>query len=211
MISEMYKFTSFTTSNCYVLRPFNDDICLFVDLPPDISEPLSYVKENNLTIGGALVTHGHFDHSLGMQQFGKNIYMNLEDEYLARNPQEQIAMFTDNAFEAEEFNGDILDIDKIPYDFIKTHHNPGHTSGSTSFEFPQLGVIFTGDFVFKESVGRTDLKSGSQNEMIHSIKNVFSKFNPDYEILPGHGASEKVSIISKDNIFIKEYLNDWTS
>ena len=211
MISEMYKFTSFTTSNCYVLRPFNDDICLFVDLPPDLSEPLSYVKENNLTIGGALVTHGHFDHALGMQQVGTNIYMNLQDEYLARNPQEQIAMFTDNAYEAEEFNGDILDIDKIPYDFIKTHHNPGHTSGSTSFEFPKLGIIFTGDFVFKESIGRTDLKSGSQDEMIHSIKNVFSMFNPDYEILPGHGASEKVSIISKDNIFIKEYLNDWTS
>jgi len=208
MISEMYKFTSFTTSNCYVLRPFNDDICLFVDLPPDLSEPLSYVKENNLTIGGALVTHGHFDHALGMQQVGTNIYMNLQDEYLARNPQEQIAMFTDNAYEAEEFNGDILDIDKIPYDFIKTHHNPGHTSGSTSFEFPKLGIIFTGDFVFKESIGRTDLKSGSQDEMIHSIKNVFSMFNPDYEILPGHGASEKVSIISKDNIFIKEYLND---
>ena len=46
MISEIYKFTSFTTSNCYILRPFDDEICIFVDLPPDLTEPLIYVKEN---------------------------------------------------------------------------------------------------------------------------------------------------------------------
>jgi glyoxylase-like metal-dependent hydrolase (beta-lactamase superfamily II) len=117
-------------------------------------------------------------------------------------------MFTNNDFQAEQFNGNIKDINEIPYQFIKSHHNPGHTAGSTSFEFPELGIIFTGDFVFKESIGRTDLKSGNHAAMINSIKNVFTNFNPDYEILPGHGESEKVSIISKDNIFIKEHVND---
>ena len=148
MISEIYKFTSFTTSNCYILRPFNDEICIFVDLPPDLTEPLIYVKENNLSIAGALVTHGHFDHALGMESFQSNIYMNLEDEFLARNPQEQISMFTNNAFNAEKFNGEITDIKDLPYEFIKTHYNPGHTAGSVSYEFPELGTIFTGDFVF---------------------------------------------------------------
>lgn len=206
-MAELYKFTSFTTSNCYILRPFNDDVCIFVDLPPDLEEPLSYVIKNKLTIGGALVTHGHFDHALGMQKFGSQIYMNLEDEFLARNPKEQIAMFTDNAFEADMFNGDILDIDKIPYKFIKTYHNPGHTEGSTSFEFTDMGLIFTGDFVFRDSIGRTDLHTGSNDKMINSIKSIFSKFDPDFEILPGHGPSDKVSIIGKENVFIKEYIN----
>ena len=208
MKSDIYQFTSFTTSNCYVLRPFGNDICIFIDLPPDLTEPLDYVRKNNLSIGGALVTHGHFDHALGMSLFPSNIFMNLEDEFLARNPQEQIAMFTNNDFQAEQFNGNIKDINEIPYQFIRSHHNPGHTAGSTSFEFPELGIIFTGDFVFKESIGRTDLKSGNHAAMINSIKNVFTNFNPDYEILPGHGESEKVSIISKDNIFIKEHVND---
>ena len=94
MKSDIYQFTSFTTSNCYVLRPFGNDICIFIDLPPDLTEPLDYVRKNNLSIGGALVTHGHFDHALGMSLFPSNIFMNLEDEFLARNPQEQIAMFT---------------------------------------------------------------------------------------------------------------------
>ena len=208
MISEIYKFTSFTTSNCYILRPFNDEICMFIDLPPDLNEPLHYVKENNLTVAGALVTHGHFDHALGMQSFDSNIYMNLNDEFLARNPQEQIAMFTNNTFQAEKFNGEIIDIKNLPYDFIKIHCNPGHTEGSVSFEFPEMGTIFTGDFVFKDSIGRTDLKTGNHNDMISSIKYVFSKFNPDYEVLPGHGSSETVSNIRKDNLFIKEHLHD---
>ena len=208
MISQIYKFTSFTTSNCYILRPFNDEICMFIDLPPDLNEPLHYVKENNLTVAGALVTHGHFDHALGMQSFDSNIYMNLNDEFLARNPQEQIAMFTNNTFQAEKFNGEIIDIKNLPYDFIKIHCNPGHTEGSVSFEFPEMGTIFTGDFVFKDSIGRTDLKTGNHNDMISSIKNVFSKFNPDYEVLPGHGSSETVSNIRKDNLFIKEHLHD---
>ena len=56
MISEIYKFTSFTTSNCYILRPFDDEICIFVDLPPDLTEPLIYVKENNLSIACLLYT-----------------------------------------------------------------------------------------------------------------------------------------------------------
>ena len=136
MISEIYKFTSFTTSNCYILRPFNDEICIFVDLPPDLTEPLIYVKENNLSIAGALVTHGHFDHALGMESFQSSIYMNLEDEFLARNPQEQISMFTNNAFNAEKFNGEITttefmakqfaddiyaELDKIDYPLHKIH------------------------------------------------------------------------------------------
>ena len=151
MNSELYRFTSFTSSNCYILRPFNDDVCFFVDLPPDLDEPINYVKKNNLSIGGALVTHGHFDHSLGMVNFESKIFMNLEDEFLARNPQEQIASFTNNFIQSETFNGEIIDVNTLNNDLINIYHNPGHTAGSTSFEFPDLGIIFTGDFVFKES------------------------------------------------------------
>ena len=208
MNSEIYKFTSFTTSNCYIIRPFNDDICFFIDLPPDLDEALSFVKNNNLTIGGALVTHGHFDHALGMNMFNGPIYMNLNDEFLARNPQEQLAMFTNNELDVSQFDGEINEVNDSDVNFMKIYHNPGHTLGSSSFEFTNLGLIFTGDFIFRDGIGRTDLQSGSQSQMVSSIKNVYTQFNPDFEILPGHGPSEKVSIISKENMFVKEYLND---
>ena len=90
MNSVIHTFTSFTTSNCYIVRPFNDDKCFIIDLPPDLDSVIDFVKLHNLAIAGALLTHGHYDHSLGLQNFDGNAYINLDDEFLARNPHEQI-------------------------------------------------------------------------------------------------------------------------
>ena len=71
-----------------------------------------------------------------------------------------------------------------------------------------MGLIFTGDFVFKDGIGRTDLQSGSLIDMKTSINNVFMNFNDDFEILPGHDPSGKVKSIKSNNIIIKEFLHD---
>lgn len=201
-------FTSFTTSNCYVLQPFGDDVCIFIDLPPDLDDALQYVKNNNLTIGGAFITHGHYDHALGLKDFNYNSYINLDDEFLARNPQEQIKYFMGSSDGIEMYSGELNYLDDIPYKNLNFYKNPGHTKGSTSFEFSDLGLIFTGDFVFKDGIGRTDLQSGSLIDMKTSINNVFMNFNDDFEILPGHGPSGKVKSIKSNNITIKEFLHD---
>ena len=201
-------FTSFTTSNCYVLQPFGDDVCIFIDLPPDLDDALQYVKNNNLTIGGAFITHGHYDHALGLKDFNYNSYINLDDEFLARNPQEQIKYFMGSSDGIEMYSGELNYLDDIPYKNLNFYKNPGHTKGSTSFEFSDLGLIFTGDFVFKDGIGRTDLQSGSLIDMKTSINNVFMNFNDDFEILPGHGPSGKVKSIKSNNIIIKEILHD---
>ena len=201
-------FTSFTTSNCYVLQPFGDEVCIFVDLPPDLDVALDYVKQNNLSIGGALITHGHYDHALGLKDFNYNSYINLDDEFLARNPQEQIKYFMGSSDGIEMYSGELKYLEDIPFQNITYHKNPGHTKGSTSFELSDLGLIFTGDFVFNDGVGRTDLVSGSLTDMKDSIKNVFMNFNEDYEILPGHGPSGKVKSIKTNNKFIKDLLDD---
>ena len=57
-------------------------------------QALEYITSNNLSVGGYLLTHGHFDHSLGMDKVDGNIYINLDDEFLARNPQDQLSNFT---------------------------------------------------------------------------------------------------------------------
>ena len=201
-------FTSFTTSNCYVLQPYGDEVCIFIDLPPDLGNALDYVKHNKLTIGGALITHGHYDHALGLKDFNYNSYINLDDEFLARNPQEQIKYFMGNSDGIEMYRGELNYLEDIPFQDITYYKNPGHTKGSTSFEFIDLGLIFTGDFVFNDGVGRTDLVSGSLTDMKDSIKNVFMNFNEDSEILPGHGPSGKVKSIKTYNKFIKDLLDD---
>jgi len=203
-------FTSFTTSNCYVVTPDNNGICFLIDLPPDLDETLKYIKNNNLSIGGAFVTHGHYDHSLGMKEIKNNIFMNLDDEFLARNPQDQIGKLL-NGLTLEQYDGEIKDIYSHQYEFLKVYSNPGHTVGSVSFEFPNLGSIFTGDFVFKESIGRTDLYSGSIESMKDSINNIFVNFDKSFDIFPGHGEYDSVKNILNNNIVLKELLDDWTS
>jgi len=200
-------FTSFTTSNCYVVTPDNSGICFLIDLPPDLDETLNYINNNNLSIGGAFVTHGHYDHSLGMKEIKNNIFMNLDDEFLARNPQDQIGKLL-NGLTLEQYVGEIKDIYSHQYEFLKVYSNPGHTVGSVSFEFPNLGAIFTGDFVFKESIGRTDLYSGGISSMKDSINNVFLNFEKSYDIFPGHGEYDSVENILNNNIVLKELLND---
>jgi hydroxyacylglutathione hydrolase len=206
-MNDIKIFTSFTTSNCYVVTPDNSGICFLIDLPPDLDETLKYINKNNLSIGGAFVTHGHYDHSLGMKEIKKNIFMNLDDEFLARNPQDQIGKLL-NGLTLEQYDGEIIDIYSHQYDFLKVYSNPGHTIGSVSFEFPNLGAIFTGDFVFKESIGRTDLYSGNIASMKDSINNVFVNFDKSFDIFPGHGEYDSVKNILNNNIILKELLDD---
>lgn len=208
MNAVIHTFTSFTTSNCYIVRPFNDDKCFIVDLPPDLHSVIDYVNLHNLAIAGALLTHGHYDHSLGLQNFDGNAYINLDDEFLARNPHEQIKSLLGNDIVVDEYKGELHSVDDLDSNNLIIHKNPGHTKGSVSYEFPNEGLIFTGDFVFKDSIGRTDLFSGSMEEMNNSLKHTFLNFNDEYEILPGHGPSGKVISIKNNNQFIKALLND---
>tara|TARA_B100001778_G_C18532599_1_gene604366 strand:- start:520 stop:1146 length:627 start_codon:yes stop_codon:yes gene_type:complete len=208
MTAVLNTFTSFTTSNCYIVKPFNDERCFIIDLPPDLDSVLDYIKVNNLSIAGALLTHGHYDHALGLNMFDGHAYINLDDEFLARNPDEQIKSFIGQDVNIEKYNGELKSIDTLNSDYIIIHKNPGHTKGSVSYEFPNEGLIFTGDFVFKDSIGRTDLFSGSMDQMNISLREIFLNFEEEFEILPGHGPSGKVRSIKNNNEYIKVLLND---
>ena len=118
MSSVIYTFTSFTTSNSYIVKPFNDEKCFIVDLPPDLDNVIEFIKNNNLTVAGALITHGHYDHSLGLPTFEGKAYINLDDEFLARNPQDQIRSLLGNSFEVGEYTGDLYSISELPLSLI---------------------------------------------------------------------------------------------
>ena len=184
------------------------NICYVVDLPPDVEPALEYINLNNLSVGGYLITHGHYDHALGMSKVDGNIYLNLEDEFLARNPQEQLSQFTNEELSINKFEGPILDIEDLKSKVIKVYNNPGHTKGSVSYEFTELGVVFTGDFVFAQGIGRTDLFSGNNAEMKDSINNIFLSFDKELDVFPGHGDSDTVSNILNYNDYLKEFIDD---
>ena len=210
MIDSIRTFESYMTSNCYVVVPQSDSsICYIIDLPPDHQEAIKYISSNDLAIGGVLLTHGHFDHTLGINSFDGNVYINLDDEYLARNPQEQLkGLLIEKETTLDKYNGELLNVFDLEIEGLTIFKNPGHTKGSTSFYFNEIDSVFTGDFVFADGIGRTDLYSGNLNEMKDSINNVFMNFDQKLNILPGHGKSDSVKNILKYNRYLWEIIND---
>lgn len=161
-------------ANCYILSI--DENALIVD-PGDEYEK---IKKNlgNLNIKGILITHRHFDH-IGALNYFKDIpiyeYSNLEEK--------------------------TYEIDKFKFDVIYTK---GHTSDSITFYFKDYNVMFTGDFLFQGTIGRTDLETGSIDEMKCSLDKI--KKYSNVMIYPGHGNSTELEIELMNNPYLRSGL-----
>jgi glyoxylase-like metal-dependent hydrolase (beta-lactamase superfamily II) len=131
-----------------------------IDPGDDIDKIKEEIKKYNLL--AILITHHHFDHVGALDDLIKYKNVPIYDYNL-----------TDT-----EYN-----IDKFNFKIIKT---PGHTSDSITFYFENENIMFTGDFLFKGTIGRTDLPTGDSIEMEKSI-NKIKQYNKDIKIYPGHG------------------------
>lgn len=158
--------------NCYILE--KDNKVLVVD-PGDEIEKIKD-KINGREILGVLITHNHFDHVGALSYFdGNKVYSfsNLEEnEYV---------------------------IDSFKFNVLFT---PGHSSDSVSFYFEEDNVLFAGDFIFYENIGRCDLPSGDFNSMLDSIDKI-KKYPSDMVIYPGHGESTSLGHEIKNNIYFR--------
>lgn len=159
--------------NCYIIDIDNE--VLVID-PGDEYDKIRKVIGNKKILG-ILVTHSHNDH-IGALSFFSDVkiydYKNLEEKSYT--------------------------INKFKFDVIATK---GHTNDSLSFYFKDIKVLFSGDFIFKDSIGRWDMATGSISDMINSI-NKISKLDNDITIYPGHGESTTLGYELKYNYYINK-------
>jgi len=162
---------------------------LVIDPAADVADIIDEAKKNNLTIKYIVNTHGHVDHFSGNKEMkkltGAQIIIHEDDAYLLTDTP---AFFLD-MFGAE--SSPPADIKVKDGDFIKVGdivlqvlHTPGHSLGSISLHTDKL--VFTGDTLFVEAVGRTDLPGGSWSVMFNSIQEKLFTLPEDTQVLPGH-------------------------
>ena len=136
--------------------------CLVID-PGDEYEKINEKIENKVVIG-TIITHYHFDHIGAINYF-------------------------DNIYNINNLSEGINNIGNFSFEVIYT---PGHTKDSISLYFKENNIMFTGDFLFKDGIGRTDL-GGNEFDMYDSLTKI-SKYNKDITIYPGHGSKSILGI-----------------
>jgi len=208
--------------NCYVLAPRAGADAIVVDPGQRAMGPLRRIlDENRLTPSAVLLTHGHIDHMWSAQKvadtYGCPVFIHPEDRFMLADPIRgfgprlgQIALgalFREPRQVVElDRDGDKLDLGGIT---VTVDHTPGHTRGSVVFRVAgdlsggPNDIAFTGDTLFKQSVGRTDLPGGSGRDLLGSIVGKLLVLDDDTLVFPGHGESTTIGEERRNNPFLK--------
>ena len=167
------------------------------------------IEQNNLSVKYLINTHCHIDHILGLNFVKKN----FDPVFLA--PSEDLELLKSAEVQGTAF-GMMMNTPPIPDEFIKEDKQillgkingkflftPGHTPGEFCLYFEKEKICITGDVLFKESIGRTDLWGGNYNTLINSINTKLMILPDDVEIYPGHGEKSSIGFERKNNPFLQ--------
>lgn len=168
--------TGFLDENCYVL--IKDNKCLIVDPGDDYHKIKEEVGDNKVL--GVLITHSHADHIGALRNF------------LTKR---SIKIFKRSNLQEQEYT-----IGDFKFECIYT---PGHSKDSVTFYFKEDKVMFVGDFIFKESIGRCDLPGGAEDEMKDSIKKILT-YDDDIKLYPGHYEATTLGEEKVNNPYLRQ-------
>lgn len=183
------------STNCYVIYHEQLKKAVIID-PGDNGEYiLKKCQELSLKPEAILLTHGHCDHIMAVKQMMEQVsdiklYASREEAGLLGNPDENLSsslMRTPYSLEADYLvkDGEILHLAGFQWKVIST---PGHTAGSVCYLIEDEGVLISGDTLFAESLGRTDLPTASPSAIISSIIEKLLILPDEIMVYPGHGA-----------------------
>jgi glyoxylase-like metal-dependent hydrolase (beta-lactamase superfamily II) len=154
-----------------------------------------------------LNTHGHFDHASNngffASAFGCPVFIHEADVHLLEGMAEHAAMFGFTAQQSPRPSGYLSEGEKINVGrgFLTVYHTPGHSPGGVCLGAD--GFVLTGDTLFAQSIGRTDLPGGSYEQLLDSIRRKLFSLPDETEALPGHGPSTSIGYEKRHNPFVR--------
>lgn len=175
----------------------------------EIQPFLNQLQEKNLVLEAILLTHAHLDHIFGIDKvlgrFDIPVYLHPEDLIFWENYMSTAAMY---GFQVQPFAFEPLpilpqknfEVAGMKMDVLFT---PGHAPGHVAYYFEEAGVVVSGDALFRESVGRTDLPKGDFSVLESSIRSKLYILPEETRVLPGHGPETTIGYEKRFNPFVK--------
>lgn len=194
-------------TNCYFVYPEGKSEVILFD-PADKGDYIYHsLEDKGFTVAAILLTHGHFDHIWGLEELkelsGAKVYAYEEEKEVCENASVNVSKGAGRPCEitADEYvkDGATISVAGMNCQLIAT---PGHTKGSCCYYFEEEGILISGDTLFQESVGRTDLPTGSMSALVRSVKEKLMVLPADVKVYPGHGESTTIGYEKEYNPFL---------
>ena len=190
-------------TNCYFLQDEESGLMAIIDPGDDWERILHQVKKAEGEVKYILLTHGHYDHTTAVPDLvkalpGVQVYIHQADANGAGSQLFPLATQVKDLNNYDE--GDTLSLGSLT---IEVLHTPGHSKGSVTLKVGD--VLFTGDTLFCGSCGRTDLRGGSYEEIMASLKRL-GELEGDFHVCPGHDRTSTLERERKYNPFLLEAM-----
>ena len=190
-------------TNCYILEDDQTNLAAVID-PGDEQELIQEALEKEgVEVRYLLLTHGHYDHTTAVPALHRvypqaDIYIHQADANGAGSTLFPLAGEVDDLKLYDE--GDVI---RLGDHEIQVLHTPGHSPGSVTLKVED--VLFTGDTLFAGSCGRTDLRGGSYEQIMQSLKRL-GELKGDFHVCPGHEATSTLERERRSNPFLMEAM-----
>ena len=187
------------STNCYLVFCEGEKVAVIIDPADNADYLVSKCREFGVEPEAVRLTHAHFDHMMAADDicktYGCKLCVHMDDEKMLNDPSlnlsgtmgtEQVSISADHLLR----DGDVLHFLNREWKVMAT---PGHTAGSVCYYIPEEEVVFSGDTLFAESLGRTDLPTGSMSAIVHSIAEKLLVLPDEIMVYPGHGDATTIA------------------
>lgn len=199
--------TGIISTNCYLAINEETKQAVVIDPAACPSYLMSHIKSEGLKVEAILLTHGHFDHIMGidgfLSEFDVPVYVHEDDADAMEDPVlNQSSTYTSGyTFGKARYLRDRQTLELAGYTF-RVIHTPGHTKGGCCYYVASEDVLFSGDTLFQNSVGRTDFVNSSTSDLVHSVREKLFLLPDDTIVYPGHMGETKIGHEKKYNPYV---------